>query len=192
MREGAFAYGRRQIDPALRQPQRPAVGRTHRAMGEWLNLQHDVYPAYISWEQFLANQEKLRENSTYLIRRKEHRRGPAREGSALLQGLDVCGICGARMAVCYKQTHRYHCDNLERRVLGKICASLHGLALDDALVEAFFEALRPAQLDALEAVLNPQSAERARVGRHRQGELRRPEYETPLAAPQHDPLDPAI
>ena len=187
---GAFAYGRRQLDPALRQPQRPAVGRTHRAMSEWLSLQHDVYPAYISWEQFLANQEKLRENSTYLIRRKENRRGPAREGSALLQGLAVCGICGARMAVCYKQTHRYHCDNLERRVLGKICASLHGLSLDYAVVKAFFEALRPAQLDALEAVLNQQSAERARVERHWQDQLRRAEYEARLAQRQYDAVDP--
>ncbi|MEP7341212.1 MAG: recombinase family protein [Acidobacteriota bacterium] len=187
---GAFAYGRRQIDPALRQPQHPGVGRTHRVMDEWLHLQHDVYPGYILWKQFLANQEKLRENSTYLIRRKENRRGPAREGSALLQGLAVCGLCGARMAVCYKRSHRYHCDNLERRVLGGTCASLHGASLDEAVVEAFFEALRPARLDALEGVLNQQSAERARAEKHWQDQLRRAEYEARLAQRQYDAVDP--
>jgi DNA invertase Pin-like site-specific DNA recombinase len=187
---GAFAYGRRQMDPALRQPQRRGVGRIHRTMDQWLHLQHDVYPAYISWEQFLANIEKLRENSTYLFQRKENRRGPAREGSALLQGLAVCGLCGARLAVCYKRAYRYHCNNLERRVLGGNCASLHGSSLDDAVVEAFFEALRPAQLDALEAVLHQQLAERARVEKHWQDQLRRAEYEVRLAQRQYDAVDP--
>ncbi len=187
---GAFAYGRRQMDPALRQPQRRGVGRIHRAMDEWLHLQHDVYPAYISWEQFLANQEKLRENSTLWVRKKESRRGPAREGPTLLQGLAVCGLCGARMDVCYKASHRYRCDNLNKRVLGGNCGSFQGPSLDDAVVKAFFEALRPAQLDALEAVLNQQSAERSRVEKHWQDQLRRAEYETRLAQRQYDAVDP--
>lgn len=69
-----------QMDQALWQPQRRGVGRIHREMDQRLHLQHDVYPAYISWGHFLANQGKLRENSTYLIRRKENRLGPARVG----------------------------------------------------------------------------------------------------------------
>ncbi|MCA1604816.1 MAG: recombinase family protein, partial [Acidobacteria bacterium] len=79
---GAFAYGRRQMEPSKRQPQRPGTGRLHRPLDEWLHLQQNVYPAYISWEQFLANREKLRENSTLFEWKKQHRRGPAREGTA--------------------------------------------------------------------------------------------------------------
>jgi len=163
---GAFAYGRRQGDPARQQPKRPNTGRLRQPMEKWLHLQPDVYPAYISWEQFVANQHRLQENSTLFARKAQNRRGPTREGAALLQGLAVCGKCGARMTVCYKTTHRYRCENLARRVHGRICASLHGAAIDQVVIEAFFEAIRPAQLDALEAVLKTQAAEHEQLTRH--------------------------
>jgi hypothetical protein len=67
---------------------------------------------------------------------------------------------------------------------------LHGASLDAAVVEVFFEALRPAQLDALEAVLAEQSAEQARLDRHWQDQLRRAEYEVRLARRQYDAVDP--
>jgi hypothetical protein len=159
-------------------------------MEEWLHLQQSVYPAYISWEEFLANQEKLRENSTLFEWKKQHRRGPAREGKALLQGLAVCGLCGARMRVCYKETARYTCRNLATRVLEEMCCSLHGASVDAAVVEVFFAALHPAQLDALEAVLQQQAAERARLEEHWQQQLRRAEYEVRLARRQYDAVDP--
>jgi DNA invertase Pin-like site-specific DNA recombinase len=60
---GVFAYGRRQVDPTLRQPGRPASGRRRQPMSEWLHLQQDAYPAYITWEQYLANQERIEQNS---------------------------------------------------------------------------------------------------------------------------------
>ena len=187
---GAFAYGRRQMEPSKRHPQRPGTGRLHRAMEQWLHLQQNVYPAYISWEQFLANGEKLRENSTLFEWKKQHRRGPAREGAALLQGLAVCGVCGARMRVCYKDTPRYTCRDLAMRVLERMCCSLHGSSVDEAVARAFFEALQPAQLDALEAVLRHQAAERAGLEGHWQNQLQRAEYEVRLAQRQYLAVDP--
>jgi DNA invertase Pin-like site-specific DNA recombinase len=187
---GTFAYGRRQLEPAKRQPQHPGTGRLHRPLQEWLHLQHNVYPAYISWEQFLANQEKLRENSTLFEWKKQHRRGPARDGTALLQGLAVCGRCGARMHVCYKATPRYTCRNLATRVLAKMCCSLHGPSVDEAVVQAFFAALQPAQLDALEAVLKHQADELTRLDEHWRTPLRHAEYEAHLAQRQYLAVDP--
>ena len=61
---GAFAYGRRQTDPTRRIPGKPSTGRVYRPMNEWLHLQLDIYPAYISWEQYLAHQERLHQNAT--------------------------------------------------------------------------------------------------------------------------------
>ena len=52
---GAFAHGRRQRDPTRRDPARPAVGRRKKPMSEWIHLQQDVYPAYISWAQYLCS-----------------------------------------------------------------------------------------------------------------------------------------
>lgn len=57
-----------------------------------------MYPAYISWEQFLANRERLRQNG---YRIAENTRGAPRKGPALLAGLAVCGHCGRRMSVVY-------------------------------------------------------------------------------------------
>jgi hypothetical protein len=56
------------------------------------------------------------------------------------------------MRPCYKTFHRYHGEHLARRVAGRMCASLHGPAGDQVVVDAFFAALQPAQLEALEAV----------------------------------------
>jgi DNA invertase Pin-like site-specific DNA recombinase len=187
---GAFAYGRRQSDPARRHPQRPNTGRLWQPMEQWLHVQQDVYPAYISWEQFLANRTRLQENSTLFVHRAQTRRGPAREGAALLQGLAVCGRCGARMRPCYKTSHRYHCEHLARRVAGRMCASLHGPAVDQVVVDAFLTALQPAHLDALDAVLQTQAAEQERLHQHWQEQCQRAQYEVRFAQRQYNAVDP--
>lgn len=187
---GAFAYGRRQANPAHQAPHRPDTGRLRQPMEKWIHLQQDVYPAYISWDQFLANRARLQENATVFTQNAQAPSGPAREGAALLQGLAVCGLCGARMRTCYKTAHRYQCENLKRRVNGAMCASLHGAAIDQVVREAFFEALRPAHLDALDAVLQTQAADQERLHQHWHEQLKRVRYEARLAQRQYEAVDP--
>jgi len=187
---GAFAYGRRQSEPARRHPHRPNTGRLWQPIEQWVHVQQDVYPAYISWEQFLANRARLQANSTVFVHRRQTRHGPVREGAALLQGLAVCGACGARMRPCYKTTHRYHCEHLTRRVAGRMCASLHGPAVDRVVVDAFFAALQPAHLDALDAVIQTQAAEQACLHQQWQEQCQRAQYEVRLAQRQYDAVDP--
>ena len=55
----------------------------------------DADPGYVNREQFEANQARLRENTAGHPR--AHRQSALLEGSALLQGLLLCGICGQRM-----------------------------------------------------------------------------------------------
>jgi hypothetical protein len=57
-------------------------------------LIHDRVPAYISWNQYLANQQRLIEN-----RSLPSSKGTVRRGEALLVGLVVCGRCGRHMSV---------------------------------------------------------------------------------------------
>ena len=193
---GAFAYGRRQTDPQRQQPQRLGTGRVHKPMEEWLHLQRDVYPAYITWERYTAHQERLQQNETVFGGGRRARaervqaQGVAREGAALLQGLVVCGGCGYRMYVRYKVTGRYACCALRRPVGQGMCASLHAPAIDEAVTQAFFEALRPAQLDALAEVLAVQEAERERLTRHWQERRKRARYDAHLAQRQYDAVDP--
>src|SRR2546429_140266 len=136
-------------------------------MEEWVTLQQGVYPAYISWEQYLSNQARLAENAQEAHAKQaavQGARGAPREGEALLQGLMCCGMCGYRMRVAYKHHIRYLCDGLKRHYAGVTCMSLDGPSIEDVVVNAFFEALRPAQLNALAALL----AQRVREEKHLQ------------------------
>ena len=65
-------------------------------MAEWAVTLHDRLPTYITWEKYLCNTERLRQNRTTATTR-----GTARQGIALLSGLVFCGRCGRRKGVLY-------------------------------------------------------------------------------------------
>jgi hypothetical protein len=46
---GAYAYGRRQVDPRRQQAGRPSSGRVVAEPSDWFVLIKDVLPAYITW-----------------------------------------------------------------------------------------------------------------------------------------------
>lgn len=188
---GAFAYGRRQNDPTLRKAGRTATGNRRKPMAEWLHVQQDVYPAYITWEQYLANQEHIRQNGLHFVELRRKAQGIVREGPGLLQGLVVCGRCGHHMQTVYKHTPRYQCRGLVRTIQSPSdCNSVRAPVVDEIVVQAFFEAIQPAQLDALEAILAAQRADRARLDRQWQEQRKRAEYEAHLAQRQYDVADP--
>ena len=102
---GAYAYGRR------RRQRRPdgSIRSEVVPIREWTVLLHDAHPGYITWERFEAHRQQLRDNT-----QGRGRRGPPREGPALLQGLALCGVCGRKMSV------RYHLRR-DRRVPDYVC-----------------------------------------------------------------------
>ena len=95
---GAYVYGRKTLHPARRTPAHPRGGRVEQSIDKWEICLHNRYPAYIPWDEFVANQAHLRTNS--LNYRKE-RAGVARKGQALLQGIVRCGRCGALLRLHY-------------------------------------------------------------------------------------------
>jgi len=67
--------------------------------------------------------------------------GPPREGTALLQGLVVCGRCGRRMTIRYHTRHGtqipdYVCQNDGIRTAQPICQHLTGDIIDLGCPEA--------------------------------------------------------
>src|SRR5262249_28516408 len=56
---GAYAYGRRCVDPKRTAASGGKVRMRHVPMAEWKVLHRDRLPAYISWERYLANQQQL-------------------------------------------------------------------------------------------------------------------------------------
>ena len=59
------------------------------AAGRLAGLRRDVTPAYITWDQFVRNQQILRDNWF-----RHGVAGAPRRGRALLQGIVRCGRCG--------------------------------------------------------------------------------------------------
>ena len=188
---GAFVYGRRQNDPTLRKAGRAATGNRRKPMSEWLHLQQNVYPAYITWEQYLTNQERIQQNGLRFTELREKAAGIVRTGPGLLQGLALCGNCGHHMQTVYKHTPRYQCRGLIRTTVAPSdCNSVRSHVVDEVVVKAFFEVLQPAQLDALEAILASQHADRERLERQWRDQLKRARYEVHLAQRQYDAVDP--
>jgi hypothetical protein len=64
------------------------------SMAQWPVNILEHHPAYLSWEEFVTNQGRLRQNWN-----RDGNRGVAREGSALLQGIVYCGVCGRKMGI---------------------------------------------------------------------------------------------
>jgi DNA invertase Pin-like site-specific DNA recombinase len=167
---GAFVYGRRGPHPQ----RRPGQAR-------------QMYPAYISWEQFLMNQARLQDNASTFARRA---RGAPRHGQALLAGLVVCGRCGYQMHVAYKPQRRYTCTALAASYGAATCLHIDGASLERVVVKAFFAALAPAELDLLEEVLATQRAHQARLIQYYTDQITRTEYEARLAQRQYQAVDP--
>lgn len=185
---GAYAYGRRQQDPARQKPGRRSSGRVVRAREEWHVLLRDRLPAYITWDRYEENLAQLRRN-----RQSSQEVGAARGGRALLSGLLACGRCGARMVVNYDKRggrHRYSCVRQMTDYGGKSCQGVAGLALDAFVRERVLEALAPAGLDlSLEAAAQLESR-RDEVARHWEQRRERAAYEVERAARRHRHVEP--
>ena len=97
---GAYVYGRTKTRRHALPGEAPRIkGRTRQVkLEDWPIVLRDAHPGYITWEQFRLHQQTLDDNRTW---RPEERRGAVREGSALLQGIVLCGACGRRMTVRY-------------------------------------------------------------------------------------------
>src|SRR6266536_3551217 len=146
---GAYTYGKtrqeRYLDAAGRVRQRIR----HLPRSEWGVLIPDHHPGYITWETYLANQERIGSN----IRPRPHEAGGAvREGTALLQGLAVCGRCGRRLCVSYhgrNATPGYYCAaGAIVNGHGSRCLRVGGQQIDAAVATAFLVACTPAGVQA--------------------------------------------
>ena len=180
---GAFVYGRTQTRTRTLPNEAPRVkGRTRRvAAADWPIVRHNAHPGYLSWEQFLRNQQRLDDNCTI---RGDDRRGAVREGHALLQGLVLCGQCGRRMTVRYTRngaTPSYECNQVHKQQGGRTCQFVRGDGVDAAVACLFLEAIQPAQLEVSLATLEQIEDQARHVERQWQLRLERARYEADLA-----------
>ena len=185
---GAYRFGHRPIDPRRKQPGRPTTGKLIRRPEECLVLIRDRLPAYISWERFESNQERLDAN-----RARHGRPGAPRQGASLLAGLLRCGRCGQRMCVRYsgaKNRHSYNCSRTTSSYGDPLCQSLSGPVLDELIAGRVLAAVEPAALEASLAAVAGVERERAELARHWQLRRERAGYEVDRAARQYQACEP--
>ena len=143
---GAFVYGRRRgIISANGKNSLQPLPRD-----QWTALIPGAHPGYITWETYEANQQILLGNAA--ARGADRAAGPAREGTALLQGLAICGRCGRRMTVRYHarggtEVPDYQCMREAIDNAGPRCQAIPGAAVDAAIGQLLLETLTPLTLE---------------------------------------------
>lgn len=184
---GAYAFGIHREGK-----KNPATGRTEG--GTWFVppeeipvLLRDRLPAYISWDRYLANQERIKQN-----RSLRATPGTPKCGAALLQGLVVCGKCDRRMSTQYKATSRpsYYCREYWRSELPEFCGGLTASPLDDLVAQELLHALEPAALElSLRAIENVEQ-ERKRLHDQWRQKLERVQHEVARAERHYHSVEP--
>jgi DNA invertase Pin-like site-specific DNA recombinase len=188
---GAYAFGRRTPRAALDGEQ--IVRRSERVpLGAWAVLHRDHHPAYLPWDEFVANQRTLTSNRPH--RDAPERHGAARDGDALLQGLVLCGRCGHRMNTVYtgrQKRPRYSCASpVQQGHAMHLCWTIAAGALDRAVVARVFRALAPDAVALSQAVMREATAQAATLDRQRALRLERARYEARLAERRYKLVDP--
>jgi DNA invertase Pin-like site-specific DNA recombinase len=189
---GTYVFGRTKTRTQVLPGETPRLkGRTRPVKrAEWPIVLHDTHPGYITWDQFLRNQQRLDDNRTF---RYEERRGAVREGAALLQGIVLCGCCGRRMTIRYLAdglTPVYECNQVRKRLAGKTCQSLRGDGIDAAVATIFLAAMQPAHLEVSLVALEQLEARARQIDRQWQLRLERARYEADLARRRFMAVDP--
>ena len=184
---GTYVYGRRQADPPRQRPGRPSTGRVVMAPSAWLAALPDQIPAYISREEYEANQARLQAN-----RARAESMGVARDGAALLAGLVVCARCGVRLGVHYDDRRRftYECVSRANHYGQARCQHLPGTELDAWVSGQVLAALEPAALDLSLAATDRLQEERDTLTQLWQQRLERARYEADRAARHYHAVEP--
>lgn len=186
---GAFVYGmshtHKTVDGQIRIVRVPK--------DEWEILIPAAHPGYICWEDYERNLRCLRQSAQAMG--WERRKSPAREGPALLQGLILCGRCGARMTVRYHRRHgrlwpEYVCQREGVEYAGPPCQRVPGAGIDEAIGELLVQAVSPFTLDIALAVQQELQRRLEEADRLRHKQVERAQYEADLARRRYMRVDP--
>ncbi len=174
---GAYAFGRyasrRTVDPG---------GTVHTAIAErpraeWPVLIKDHHEGYITWADYLANEARLAANRTNAGAR------PPREGSALCQGIILCGSCGKPMRTNYHTDQRpaYECSSRADRLTTPTCRSVAAATVDDAVARLLLGALTPEEVALALSAADEIAGRHQRVSRAAELAVERARYDADRA-----------
>jgi DNA invertase Pin-like site-specific DNA recombinase len=187
---GAFFYGRTRFQKKLE-----GGGRSRDLpRQEWHTLILDVHPGYITWGDYEENLRRLQQNAQT---RGVEKRSAVREGPSLLQGMAICGVCGSRMTVAYRQRKAglapfYICQGPREvdRIDKGYCQRISGYSLDKAIGALLVETVTPLALEVALSVQQELQSRWDEADRLRRLQVDRARYESELARRRFLRVDP--
>ena len=191
---GAYVFGRFRTSKTLSSEGQIQSRVLEQPIDSWSVLIQDHHQPYISWQQYLENQQILLHNQT----NKPEQLLPniAREGRALLQGLLLCGGCGRRLSPRYKGNGGiypvYECTARSQDTIHQgACIHIQANLVDQAVSKRVLEVLQPEQFQiALRAVNELQERSEAIDGQWRM-RIERLDYQGQLAQRRYEQVDPS-
>jgi DNA invertase Pin-like site-specific DNA recombinase len=191
---GAYVFGRFKSSKSLSSDGQIQSRIHEQPIDSWTVLIQDHHRAYISWQEYLENQQILLQNQS----NKPEQLLPniAREGRALLQGLLLCGGCGRRLSPRYKGNGgiypTYECTARHQDTVRlKDCICIQTNLLDEAMSRRVLEVLQPEQFQiALRAVNQLQERNEA-IDRQWRMRIERLDYQAQLAQRRYEEVDPS-
>ena len=153
----------------------------------------DSHPGYISETQFEENLRQLAANTH--PRQDLGHGGAVREGSALLQGIALCGVCGRKMTVHYHKSTRgmrpvYSCQHGGADNTGQKGLVITGANIDIAIGELLLETINPLTMDAAMAVQREMAGRKEEIVRLYGQQMERARYDMDLAKRRYLRVDP--
>ena len=147
---GAYAYGKSRREVTLDASGSPKRRIRKLPRSEWSVLIPNHHQGFIDWNTYEANRTRISANTH--PRPHQSGSGAVREGTALLQGLAVCGHCGRKLRTHYTgrtASPAYHCagkDIVNGR--GIFCLTVGAIQIDYAVAQAVLAALAPLGIEA--------------------------------------------
>jgi DNA invertase Pin-like site-specific DNA recombinase len=188
---GAYAFGRRGTTVALVEGRKRMIRSIRRAADSWEVLIKDHHERYISWEEFVRNQEIISDNAngkSYLGR------GSVRRGEALLPGLFRCGRCGRKLTVHYgsrgTHTQRYACRGAFSALAEMSCISFGGMRVDQVVGDEVLERVQPLGIEAALTAMKNLEREHSEKRLQLENALEQARFEAARAHRQYDASDP--
>jgi len=190
---GAYVYGRTRAERYVDGHGRVRTRRRDLPADQWEVLIPGHHDGFIDWDAYQDIQRRLAGNIP--PGKGAPGTGAVREGSALMQTLAACGVCGRKAAVYYdgerKATPGYYCTGGSPGASrGNWHLRVGGAAIDAAVARAFLAALAPAALQAcLAAAGQLEAGYDNALDQHRR-QLEQARYQAARAERRYRAIDP--
>jgi len=183
---GIYTYGKQQQEYTL------DGKKTKKATeDEWLVRLENHHDSYINVDEYYHNIARLKANNT-----RKYGSAP-REGSALLQGISLCGKCGQKMMVSYYncsgnvEVPYYVCTSNQKGKGAPRCQSIHGTVLDNAISIMILEMLTPMAINAAAEIEQEANRRKAVSDNYFIMQVERARYELENAKRRYMNVDPS-